>query len=99
MGRGNWIAGISYATLGKQIQADKTLRAALPNIQDDPQLLSGALFYLGVANYNIARSTHDKVLLKQALDFSQKAANMPGPYAQNASQNVYAIKNELTNFR
>ena len=34
-----------------------------------------------------------------ALDFSQKAAGMSGPYAQNAAQNAYAIKNELSTFR
>lgn len=99
IGRGYWIAGISYATLTRHAQTDKNLRAALPYIQDEPVLKSSALFFLGVANYGLARATNDKVLLKQALNFSEQAAAIPGAYQQQAAQNVYAMKQELSRFR
>ncbi len=99
IGRGYWIAGISYATMTKHAQTDKNLRAALPYIQDEPVLKSSALFFLGIANYGLARATNDKVLLKQALKFSEEASAIPGAYQQQAAQNVYAMKQELSRFR
>lgn len=99
LGRGYWIAGMSYASANKFPAADKNLRAALPYIKGESQLMGGALFYLGVANYNLARATHDRLMMKEALAFSEQAAAIPGSYQQLAGQNVYAIKNEMTRLR
>jgi tetratricopeptide (TPR) repeat protein len=98
-GRGHWIAGVAYASLNRFAQADKSFRAALPFIKGDNALMAPALFYLGVANYNLARATQDKLLLRQALNFSEEAQNMGGQYGQLAAQNVYAIKQELSRWR
>ena len=98
-GRGNWIAGMAYASQNRYPQADKHLRAALPLIKGQDQLMAGALFYLGVADYNLAIATHDRPLMNQALNYSQDAVRYAGPYQQLAIQNVGAIKQYLSRWR
>jgi tetratricopeptide (TPR) repeat protein len=98
-GRGNWIAGVAYASLNRYSLADKHLRAALPHIKGNDQLMAAALFHLGVADYNLAIATHDRPLMNQALSFSQDATRYPGPYQQLAIQNVGAIKQYLSRWR
>ena len=95
VGRGNWIAGISYVSLNRFAQADKCLRAALPLIKNDNGLMPAAVFNLGVANYNLARATHDKVMMKQALGFFEQAYQLGGQYGPLAGQNIVAVKQEL----
>jgi hypothetical protein len=99
MGRGHWIAGLSYANVNKYPQADRNLRAGLPYLKGDQQMTAGALFYLGLANYNMARATQNKPRMKEALAFSEQAAAIPGAYAQPAAQNAWAIKGELSRMR
>lgn len=98
-GRGNWYAGVAYSNLNKYPQADKALRAALPDVKSEPALYSAALFFLGVADYHMAQVTHDRVMLKDALTYSEECAKLASPYAQGAAQNAYAIKRELASFR
>jgi hypothetical protein len=97
--RGYWIAGIAFSNQNKHSLADTNLRAALPLVKGDPQMLAATLFYLGVSDYGLARATHNRVMMQQALDFSQQAANMASPYQQLAAQNAWAIKGELTRWR
>ena len=61
LGRGYWIAGINYGGLNQYKECDKALRLALPLIQGQTDLLGPALFYLGVANYNMAKPAKDKI--------------------------------------
>lgn len=98
-GRGNWIAGISYSVLNRHAEAEKSLKAALPHIKGDNTLLGGALFYLGVANYNLARGTQNKAQMKEALNYSEQASKLGGQYAKLAAQNVSAIRQELAKMR
>lgn len=99
VGRGNWIAGISYISMNRFAQADKCLRAALPLVQGDPNLIPAAVFNLGVANYNLARATQDKVMMKQALAFFEDAYKQGGQYGALAGQNIVAVKQELGRMR
>jgi uncharacterized protein HemY len=98
-GRGYWIAGMSYATSSKWPQADKNLRAALPLIKGEMTMYTGALFQLGVANYQLARATQNKSLLSQAIEFSTQCATFQSSYQDQASKNVWAMKQELRNWR
>lgn len=98
-GRGYWIAGISYATVAKYPQADKNLRAALPFVKGDDQMAGPALFFLGVANYNLARATQSKALLREAMAFSEQAAAIKGPYSQQAYTNANSMRQELMRMR
>ena len=89
--RAGWIAGVSYAALNKWAPADKSLRAALPALQGDKNLLAEALFFLGLANYRLAESG-EKGRAGDALRFSEQCAALPGPYQTPARTNVKAIR-------
>ncbi|HEY1205623.1 MAG: hypothetical protein ABSH46_08320 [Bryobacteraceae bacterium] len=90
-GRASWIAGVSYAAQSKWAVADKSLRAALPSVQGDKNMLAEALFFLGLANYRIAESGQTE-RAGDALRFSEQCAGIPGPYQVPARTNVRAIR-------
>ncbi len=90
-GRAGWIAGVSYAATSKWAPADTSLRAALPSLQGDKNLLAEALFFLGLANYRLAEGGQ-KARAGDALRFSEQCAAIPGPYQVSARTNVKAIR-------
>ncbi len=90
-GRAEWIAGVSYAAENKWALADKSLRAALPSVQGDKDMLAQALFFLGLANYRIAESGQTG-RAGDALRFSEQCAAIPGPLQVSARTNVKAIR-------
>jgi tetratricopeptide (TPR) repeat protein len=95
VGRANWIAGVAYGTLQKWGPADKALRAALPSIKGDPQLLPSALFYLGLSNYNLGKVLGDKAKTREGLAYFQQCAEITSNVQDQASKNVRTIKTEL----
>lgn len=95
LGRGYYIAGLSYANISNHMRADKNLRAALPYIKGEPALAAPAYFFLGVANYNVARATLDQARMKEAIRFSEQAVAIPGPYQEQAQKNVWAMQQDL----
>jgi len=99
VGRGYWIAGMSYAAQQKYPQAVESLKASLPFLKGEPKLLAGAQFQIGVAAYNLARPVRDKAMMQEALKFSELAAATDSPYRAPAQQNVYAIRQELLRLR
>jgi hypothetical protein len=54
-----------------------------------------ALFQLGLANYKLAKAVGDKSKMKEALQYFQQCAAIPGPNQEQANINVTAIKREL----
>jgi tetratricopeptide (TPR) repeat protein len=96
---GHYIAGVAYAAVNKYPQADKHLRAALPLVKSDAQMMAAALFHLGVANYNLARATHSKPLMKEAVSFSEQAGKVASPYQDQAVKNAWNMKLELDRMR
>jgi hypothetical protein len=98
-GRAYWYAGMAYEAQGKHPQAAENLKASLPFLKNEPALEAGANFYIGVAQYQLARATHDKALMQEALKYSQVAATSNTTYGKQASQNAYAIKQELARMR
>jgi tetratricopeptide (TPR) repeat protein len=99
IGRGYYYAGCAYAAQQKFGPADKSLRAALPHIKGEPTLYSEALFQLGIADYQMAHITHDRVMLKDAGDFSEQCSKMGGARAGQCSSNAYTMRKELATFR
>lgn len=95
LGRANWIAGIAYGSQQKWGPADKALRAALPSIKGDPQLLALALFHLGLSNYNLGKIIGDKSKIREGLNYFQQCSDMSSNVQDQASKNVRAIKTEL----
>ena len=98
-GYGYYYAGCAYAALQKFGPADKSLRAALPNIKGEPALHAEALFQLGIADYQMAHITHDRVMMKDAGEFSDQCAKMGGARSGQCSNNAFNIKKELSSFR
>ena len=79
-----WVLGSVCMQQDKYKEADKSLRAALPYLKDNNQLLSTALFYLGWANYQLGN-------LSDALRFNKQCALVKGPYQTQAVKSVQAI--------
>jgi len=94
LGRAHWICGVVYSSQNKYTPADRELRAALPLIEGNEAMLSTAYFHLGVVNYQIGRLTNNKALVLEAAKFSDKAASMKGPYAQQAWKNAHIMRTE-----
>ena len=93
LGVAYWMNGLSYTGEGKFTDADKALRAALPYIQDNKDLLATGLFNLGLVDYKLSRG--NKAMLRDALKYSQQCAAMPSAVQSQAETNVKAIEREL----
>lgn len=94
LGRGYWISGLIYGERGQYANADKNLRAALPLIQGNDPMTAAALFYLGMANYQLGKMTLSKAKILEAARFSQQSAAIASPYAEQARHNALVMKQE-----
>ncbi|MGA2324913.1 MAG: hypothetical protein ABSH05_01370 [Bryobacteraceae bacterium] len=94
LARGYWITGLVQSEQNKYIAADHAFRAALPLIEGDESMLAGVLFHLGVVNYELGRLTNNKPRVLEAAKFSDRAAAMNTPYAQQAWRNAQVMRTE-----
>ncbi len=92
---GYWIAGVSHAEAKRYAEADKALRAALPLIAGQVGMEAPALFYLGVANYNLGKPTKDRKLIAEAIKFSDACAKFASPYREPALKNSKGMRVEF----
>jgi hypothetical protein len=99
LGRGYWISGVIYGGRGQYANCDKNLRAALPLIQENKPMLGPALFYLGMADYNLGKMTLDKAKILEAAKFSQQSALIESPYTEQARHNALVMKQEADRMR
>jgi hypothetical protein len=99
LGRGYWMAGVIYGEKQQYMNADKSLRAALPLIQGNITMTSPALYYLGVANYNLGKMTLNKAKVLEGAKFSEQAAAIQGPLQQQAWKNAQIMKTEAGQMR
>jgi hypothetical protein len=95
LGASYWIQGVVYSGQKNYSQANKTLREALPLIKGDSQMLGVGLFHLGVADYELGKSTKKRALLLDALKFSQQSAAIKSPLQAQAQANVKAISRQV----
>lgn len=95
LGVGNWMSGVNYSSQQKWAEADKSLRAAMPYIKDNAQLLPAALFHLGLADYSLAKASKSKAQLREALGYTEQCAAMDSPLGQQAAQNAKVIRAEM----
>jgi hypothetical protein len=95
LGLGYWIQGVSSSNLHQYGDADKALRQALPLIKDNPEVLGIGLFHLGLSDYQLGKSTKSRILIQQALKYSQQSAAIKSPLQAQAQNNVAAIKKAL----
>ena len=73
--------------------------AALPLIKGNDAMMGPALFYLGVANYNLAKMTLDRRKMMDAYNFSDQSSRINSPYAQQAWHNAATMKTEAERMR
>ena len=99
LARGYWLAGVISGEKSLYAAADRNLRAALPMVQGNASLTGPALFYLGVANYNIGKMTNNKAKVLEGAKFSDQAALIAGPYQDQAWRNAALIKREAASMR
>ncbi len=97
--RGHWIVGVISGEKGKYVDADKNLRAALPGLGDNAAMKGPALFFLGVANFELGKMTLSKARVLEGAKFSDEAAAIPGAYAQQAWKNAQIMKTEAGKMR
>lgn len=96
---GYWVAGVVEAEKASYYDADKDLRAALPLVSGNESRKAAALFYLGLANYQIGKMTMKKAQVLEAAKFSHDAAAITGPLAQQAWHNAQVMKDEAARMR
>jgi hypothetical protein len=96
LARGYWIAGIAYGVKEKWPECEKVLDSGLPVIQKSSaasDLLPGAYFYLGLANYNLAGKgpKRDAARLAAAQKHWSACAKMKSPFQARAQQNLLGL--------
>ncbi|HVN04210.1 MAG TPA: hypothetical protein VMT86_07315 [Bryobacteraceae bacterium] len=96
---GYWIAGVAEAEKASYYDADRNLRAALPVVSGNDARKAVALFYLGLANYQLGKMTMKKSQVLEAMKFSQQAAAIQGPLAQQAWHNAQVMRDEAAKMR
>jgi tetratricopeptide (TPR) repeat protein len=99
LGRGYWVAGVLSAEKGAYLVADKNLRAAVPLLQGNEAMLGPALFYLGMANYQLGKMTLSKAKMLEAVKFSEQSMVINSPYSDQARHNALVMKDEAARMR
>jgi hypothetical protein len=89
-----YYSGALYGGKAAWLDCDRNFKAALPLLHDNTRL-GVAYFYLGLANYQLAKVTLDRTKMQAALKYSQQSAAIAGPMKDQAYHNVLAIQNEL----
>jgi tetratricopeptide (TPR) repeat protein len=95
IGLGNWMSGVTLSSQNKYASADKALRAALPYIKDNDQLMAQALFHLGLVNYKMGQTSKSKTQIADAVKFSTQSGAIKSPFQAQALKNVKVIKTEF----
>jgi len=99
LGRGYWIAGMVLSEKTQYFEANQDLRAALPLVKGNEAMTAAALYFLGLANFQLGKMTLNKAQVLEAAKFSQEAAAIAGPYSQSAWHNAMVMKDEAGKMR
>ena len=90
-----WIQGVTYNAQNHFADADKILRNALPLVTNDDRLQGMVLFQLGVADFQLGKTSKNTAMMRQALKYSQRSAALKSPVQTDAQNNVKAISKAL----
>ncbi len=95
LGVGHWMLGLIASSGQRWADADKSLRAALPLVQENKDMAAETLFHLGLANFRLGDGAKgDKKRIVDALKFNQQCATLASPYQAQARKNVAAIRSQ-----
>ena len=87
LGAGLWLKGMTLAAQSKWKETDAALREAAPLLKGNDELLSHALFNIGLANYKMGN-------LNDALKYTQECAALKGPKQAEAVKNAAVIRQQ-----
>jgi tetratricopeptide (TPR) repeat protein len=99
LGRAHWVAGMVQCEKKSYAPGDKELRAALPLIAGNNAMMGPALFNLGMANYELGKTSRNKAKMLEAVKFSQQSAAIAGPFAEQARRNAVVMKADADKLR
>jgi tetratricopeptide (TPR) repeat protein len=99
LGLSYWIQGMAYNGQQKFTDADKALKAALPLVKDNKQVLPIVLFQLGVADFAIGKASKSRATMQEALKYTQQSAAMASPVQGEAANNAKAMARSLAGAR
>lgn len=85
--RANWLVGRIALDRGDYPVADRSLRSALPVLNDKGTLVAPALFYLGWANDKLGR-------YDEAMRFYRQCATMRSTFQDQAARNLGILQTE-----
>jgi tetratricopeptide (TPR) repeat protein len=91
LGLGYWYQGMMHGANSKWEEAEKAMRAALPHIAGNTEMLAPAYFYLGLANYNLGKKSGNKAQLADGRKFTEMCAKIKSPYQGPASRNLQGM--------
>ena len=99
LGPSYYMAGMAYAATSHWVDADKNLRASLSYAKGNPTTNANALFQLGIADYQLGKMTMNKAKVLEGAKFSEQAAGIQSPVAQQAWKNAQVMKAEADHMR
>jgi hypothetical protein len=99
LGRAYWIAGVVRCEKADYAKGDRNLRLAMPLIGKSQEMRAAALFYLGVANFQLGATTFNKARVLEAIKFSEEAASFTNPYTTQARRNIQAMQAHAVQMR
>jgi tetratricopeptide (TPR) repeat protein len=92
VGLAYFMSGKLYSEQNKPAQADQQLRKALPLVESNPALKPETLFRLGLANYNLAKSSPERA--QDSATYFRQCAAITGPFQTTAAGNLKRIMTE-----
>jgi hypothetical protein len=92
----NYLGGVSNSLLHNYSKADGLLRAAVAAMEASDPRLAAALYHLGMANYRLAETGHDRNRPVDALKFMRRCAAIRSPFQEQALKNIEGIKAEYS---
>jgi len=95
LGTAQFYAGVGNALDMRWGPANKALRAALPSVKSNSQLYGIALFYLGLANYQLGKPIGDKAQMRVGMKYFQESSGIANPMQDQASRNAKLVLAEL----
>ncbi|HEY3439497.1 MAG TPA: hypothetical protein VGK29_02040 [Paludibaculum sp.] len=95
LARAHWIAGVAAGNKSDWPASEQSMRAALPLIEGNAplsDLLPGAYFYLGLANYSVSKGAKpDAARRAEAKKYFTLCAAIPSPFQAQAARNLTGI--------
>ena len=92
IGSANWMIGLLSSTQEKFAQADRYLRAAIPQLSNT-DMLAGAYYHLGYVNYRMAEAG-ERIRIHDAVRFTEQCIAIDSAVQAQARENLKAMKAE-----